>query len=181
VVSGAFRADLFYRLNVFPVKLPPLRDRAEDIPLLVQFFVQKYAPKVGRQVSGIESKTIDRLLRYDWPGNIRELENIVERALILSSTSLLSIAEDVLPVTTQAAVRAPQARAVVPEQASDADPGGAVDLDSVQREHILTTLRQADWVVEGKLGAAVKLGMKPATLRHRMKKLGISRPSGSGG
>jgi len=178
VASGAFRADLFYRLNVFPVKLPPLRNRVEDIPLLVQFFVQKYAPKVGRQVSGIEGKTIDRLLRYDWPGNIRELENIVERALILSSTPLLSIGDDVLPVTTQTAVRAPPTRPVsVPQQDRDADPGGAVDLDSVQREHILTTLRQADWVVEGKLGAAVKLGMKPATLRHRMKKLGIARPS----
>jgi formate hydrogenlyase transcriptional activator len=85
VASGAFRAGLFYRLNVFPVKLPPLRDRAEDIPLLAQFFVQRYASKVGRQVNAIEGKTIDRLLRYDWPGNIRELENIVPRALILSS------------------------------------------------------------------------------------------------
>jgi PAS domain S-box-containing protein len=177
VASGAFRADLFYRLNVFPVKLPPLRERGEDIPLLVQFFVQKYAPKVGRQLSGIEGKTIDRLLRYDWPGNIRELENIVERALILNSTPLLSIGEDVLPVTTHAAVRGSPTRPVAPEQDRNADPGGAVDLDSIQREHILTTLRQADWVVEGRLGAAVKLGMKPATLRHRMKKLGISRPS----
>jgi formate hydrogenlyase transcriptional activator len=106
-------------------------------------------------------------LRYDWPGNIRELENIVHRALILSSAPVLSIGEDVLPVTTQAAGRAPPTRAVA----------AAIDLDSVQRQHILTTLRQTEWVVEGKLGAAVKLGMKPATLRHRMKKLGISRPS----
>jgi formate hydrogenlyase transcriptional activator len=167
VASGAFRADLFYRLNVFPVRLPPLRDRSEDIPLLVKFFVQKYAHKVGRQVNAIEGKTIDRLLRYDWPGNIRELENIVHRALILSSAPVLSIGEDVLPVTTQAAGRAPPTRAVA----------AAIDLDSVQREYILTTLRQTEWVVEGKLVAAVKLGMKPATLRHRMKKTGISRPS----
>jgi formate hydrogenlyase transcriptional activator len=171
VASGVFRADLFYRLNVFPVKLPPLRDRSEDIPLLVQFFVQKYAPKVGRQVNAIEGKTIDRLLRYDWPGNIRELENIVHRALILGSAPVLSIGKDVLQVATQAAERAPPTRAVAP----------AIDLDSVQREHILTTLRQTEWVVEGKLGAAVKLGMKPATLRHRMKKLGISRPSAPAG
>jgi formate hydrogenlyase transcriptional activator len=171
VASGAFRADLFYRLNVFPVKLPPLRDRAEDIPLLAQFFVQKYASKVGRQVNAIEGKAIDRLLRYDWPGNIRELENIVQHALILSSTPVLSIGENVLPVTTQAAGRAPPTRPV----------GGAIDLDSIQREHILTTLRQTDWVVEGNLGAAVKLGMKPATLRYRMKKFGISRPSESAG
>jgi PAS domain S-box-containing protein len=179
VTSGAFRADLFYRLNVFPVKMPPLRDRAEDIPLLVQFFVQKHSTKVGRQVSAVEGKTIERLLRYEWPGNIRELENIVERALILSSAPVLSIGEDVLPVTTQAAVRAPPTRVVAATaQTPDADPSGAIDLDSVQREHILSTLRQTDWVVEGKLGAAVRLGMKPATLRHRMKKLRISRPSG---
>ena len=170
VASGAFRADLFYRLNVFPVKLPPLRERAEDIPQLVQFFVEKYALKVGRKVDAIERETIDRLLRYDWPGNVRELENIVHRALILSSAPLLSIGEDVLPVATQAA-----------RQAAAAPPAvAAIDLDreqGAQREHILTTLRQSGWVVEGKRGAAIKLGMKPATLRLRMKKLAISRPS----
>ena len=155
VASGAFRADLFYRLNVFPVKLPPLRERTVDIPLLMQFFVQKYAAKVGRQVNAIEGKTIDRLLQYDWPGNIRELENVVERALILSSAPLLSIGEDVLPVTTQATVRPPPKRAAaVTDPVSRASPDGAIDLDSVQREHILTTLRQTDWVVEGRQGAA---------------------------
>jgi PAS domain S-box-containing protein len=178
--SGAFRADLFYRLNVFPVKLPPLRERSEDIPLLVQFFVQKYAPKVGRQVSAIEGATIDRLVRYEWPGNIRELENIVERALILSNTPLLSIGEEVLPVSTQSVRRMPQTGvAPNPEQVPHTGAVAVSDLDSVQREHILTTLRQTDWVVEGKRGAAAKLGMKPATLRHRMKKLGISRPATS--
>jgi PAS domain S-box-containing protein len=180
--SGAFRADLFYRLNVFPVKLPPLRERAEDIPLLVQFFIQKYAPRVGRQVSAIEGDTVARLVRYDWPGNVRELENIVERALILCSASVLSIGEDVLPVTTQAAARvAPSSAGVAAAQARSADPGGTGDLNTVQREHILSTLRQTNWVVEGKVGAAVRLGMKPATLRHRMRKLGISRPGESGG
>ena len=169
VASGAFRADLFYRLDVFPVKLPPLRDRAEDIPLLAQFFVQRYAPKVGRHVDAIEGKTIDRLVRYDWPGNIRELENIVHRALILSSAPVLSIGEDVLPMATQAVRAIPSTRAVAVAV--------TLDLDGVQREHILATLRQTDWVVEGNRGAAVKLGMKPATLRNRMKKLGISRPS----
>jgi PAS domain S-box-containing protein len=182
VASGAFRADLFYRLNVFPVKLPPLRERADDIPLLVQFFIQKYAPRVGRQVSAIEGDTVARLVRYDWPGNVRELENIVERALILSSASVLSIGEDVLPVTTQAAARAaPSSTAAAPAPLRSADPGGTGDLNSVQREHILSTLRQTNWVVEGKVGAAVRLGMKPATLRHRMRKLGISRPGDSGG
>ena len=184
VASGAFRADLYYRLNVFPVQLPPLRERTEDIPLLVQFFVQKYAPKVGRTVSAIDGKTIDRLLRYDWPGNIRELENVVERALILNSTPVLSISEGVLPIATPAAGVAPPGPAAAGTgQARQARPApvGTGDLDSVQREHILSTLRQTAWVVEGKRGAAVKLGMRPATLRHRMKKLGISRPSESAG
>jgi PAS domain S-box-containing protein len=178
IAAGSFREDLFYRLNVFPVKLPPLRERAEDIPLLAQFFVQKYGPKVGRRVTSIEGATVERLLRYEWRGNIRELENIVERALILSTTPVLMIGEDVLPVSSQAHA------AVLPNRTigaialgSEAKPARASDLESVQREHILSTLRQTDWVVEGKRGAAVKLGMKPATLRHRMKKLGISRPT----
>jgi transcriptional regulator with GAF, ATPase, and Fis domain len=119
-------------------------------------------------------------VRYEWPGNIRELENIVERALILSNTPLLSIGEEVLPVSTQSVRRMPQTRAApMPEQLPHTGAGAVSDLDSVQREHILTTLRQTDWVVEGKRGAAAKLGMKPATLRHRMKKLGISRPTAS--
>jgi transcriptional regulator with GAF, ATPase, and Fis domain len=180
IASGAFRADLFYRLNVFPVKLPPLRERREDIPLLVQFFVQKYGPRVGRQVATIEGSTIDRLLHYEWPGNIRELENIVERALILSSAPSLAIGEDVLPASTQIVRPVPKSQVgttAPPSPGSDAEE--ISDLNSVQRDHILNTLRQSDWVVEGKQGAAVKLGMKPATLRHRMKKLGISRPAES--
>jgi PAS domain S-box-containing protein len=182
IANGAFRADLFYRLNVFPVKLPPLRERRDDIPLLVQFFVQKYGPKVGRQVTAIEGPTIDRLLHYEWPGNIRELENIVERALILSSAPSLVIGEDVLPVPRPMAKPAlnPQVNPVQ-HSSPGTDAGDTSDLDSVQRDHILNTLRQTEWVVEGKQGAALKLGMKPATLRHRMKKLGISRPAESVG
>jgi transcriptional regulator with GAF, ATPase, and Fis domain len=142
--------------------------------------VQKYGPKVGRRVTSIGGATVERLLRYEWPGNIRELENIVERALILSTTPVLMVGEDVLPVSSQALApvlpnRTTGTIAVSPE----AKPAQASDLESVQREHILSTLRQTDWVVEGKQGAAVKLGMKPATLRHRMKKLGISRPTQS--
>jgi transcriptional regulator with GAF, ATPase, and Fis domain len=117
------------------------------------------ASKVGRQVNAIEGKTIDQLLRYEWLCHISELENIIERALIRSSAAIPSIGEDVLPVTTQAARRAPPARR----------PAEAIDLDSVQRGNILTVLRQTDWTVHGKPGAAVKLGVKPLTLRHRMK------------
>jgi transcriptional regulator with GAF, ATPase, and Fis domain len=178
IAAGSFRSDLFFRLNVFPVNVPPLRARAEDIPLLVRFFVQKYGSKIGRRVESIEASAMDRLTRYPWPGNIRELENIVERALILSNSTTLSIDADVLGDT---GLPAPAADAQVPHEDHAAASGGAADLNSVQRDHILSTLRSANWVVEGESGAALRLGMKPATLRHRMKKLGISRQSDPAG
>ena len=164
--DGDFRSDLFYRLNVFPVTLPPLRARTEDIPLLVQFFVQKYGPRVGRRLDAVEPQTLQRLIEYPWPGNIRELENIVERALILATSSILTIEPELLPIieTTPAAPERPMELA-----------GDDSDLNSVQRGHILGMLEKTNWVVEGERGAARRLGMKPATLRHRMKKLGISR------
>jgi transcriptional regulator with GAF, ATPase, and Fis domain len=167
VRNGSFRADLFYRLNVFPISLPPLRDRAEDIPLLVKFFMQKYGPRVGRRVDTIDPATMQRLTQYHWPGNIRELENITERALILANSAVLLIDAELLPSST-----APP-KAITPAGASTES--NADDLNSVQREHILNTLRKTNWVIEGARGAATMLGMKPATLRHRMKKLGISR------
>ena len=178
IAAGSFRSDLFFRLNVFPVNLPPLRARAEDIPLLVRFFVQKYGSKIGRRVESIESNAMDRLTRYPWPGNIRELENIVERALILSTSTTLSIDADVLGDT---GLPAPAAAAQALHDDHAGANGGGADLNSVQRDHILSTLRSANWVVEGESGAALRLGMKPATLRHRMKKLGISRHSDPAG
>jgi formate hydrogenlyase transcriptional activator len=168
--EGKFRQDLFYRLNVFPVTLPPLRERAEDIPLLVRYFIQKYGPRVGRRMDAVDPQTMQRLIDYKWPGNIRELENIVERALILATSSVFRIEPEFLPAVAPAAAS---------EAAAVRSPGdSAGDLDSVQRDHILETLRQVNWVLEGERGAARRLGMKPATLRHRMKKLGISRPGG---
>jgi len=172
ILEGTFRADLFYRLNVFPLQLPALRDRREDIPLLVQFFVQRYSPRVGRRIEAIERETMERLTRYPWPGNIRELENIVERALILTTSSVLTVSPDVLSETMPVAAPADE----TPEPTGRAAPG---DLNQVQRDHILGTLRKTNWVIEGARGAAVMLGMKPATLRHRMKKLGISRTGDS--
>ncbi|MFO1503484.1 MAG: sigma 54-interacting transcriptional regulator [Steroidobacteraceae bacterium] len=170
IKAGDFRADLYYRLNVFPIHLPPLRSRREDIPLLVRFFVQKYASRIGRKVDSIAPETMDALVRYPWPGNIRELENIVERALILSSSPELTIDADVLAVAGE------ERPAQDPEPPSGPDPAtDASDLDSVQRQHIVATLRDANWVIEGSRGAAARLGMKPGTLRHRMKKLGIAR------
>jgi PAS domain S-box-containing protein len=165
VAQGAFRADLFYRLNVFPIMVPPLRERKADIPLLTHFFVQKHAPRIGRQVESVDAQGMQRLVEYPWPGNIRELENIIERSLILNDSEVLQVESELLTGTTAKAATS----ASVPPAAP------ANDLNSVQREHILSTLREVNWVIEGEHGAAVRLGLKPATLRHRMKKLGIER------
>jgi PAS domain S-box-containing protein len=177
--EGSFRADLFYRLNVFPICLPPLRERVEDIPLLAEFFVAKYAPRVGRQIQMIEPLTLRRLSQYAWPGNIRELENMIERAIILATTPVLQIGTEVLPETPAVERErrvSPAARIVAMTPMPEPPESAASDLlDSIQREHILSTLRKANWVIEGQQGAACRLGMKPATLRHRMKRLGISR------
>jgi formate hydrogenlyase transcriptional activator len=187
VRDGEFREDLYYRLNVFPVELPPLRARAEDIPLLVQFFAQKYAPRVGRRVDGVDPDTLVALTRYPWPGNIRELENLVERALILNTAPVLKIPPELLAVSGSAEYAEVAAAATgmhrLPAFASaEVDLGDteATGLHHVQREHILRVLKATHWVIEGNAGAALKLGMKPATLRHRMKKLGIARASNPG-
>lgn len=173
--DGEFRADLYYRLNVFPVELPPLRERIDDIPLLTHFFIQKYAPRVGRRIESIDSESMQRLTCYTWPGNIRELENIIERALILNNSGVLHIDTDVLPTHVISTALASNRVELdpVPELAK---PAGS-DLDSIQREHILTMLNDTNWVIEGARGAASRLGLKPGTLRHRMKKLGIARAS----
>jgi PAS domain S-box-containing protein len=181
VREGEFREDLYYRLAVFPVELPPLRERAEDIPLLVQFFAQKYAPRVGRRIEGVEPETLLALSRYPWPGNIRELENLVERALILNTTSVLQVPKEMLWMHPGALSPAVTSATAAPGAVHGATPPHADDslentgLHHVQREHILRVLNATRWVIEGSTGAAVRLGMKPATLRHRMKRLGIAR------
>jgi formate hydrogenlyase transcriptional activator len=171
--EGAFRPDLFYRLNVFPIALPPLRDRGGDIPVLTHFFVQKHAARLARRIEAVDVESLRRLAQYSWPGNIRELENVIERALILSTTPVLHVDRDLLGIeetnTSSAAVEE-----IVTETASRARSDGG-DLDSIQREHILLVLREVQWVIEGGDGAAHRLGLKPATLRHRMKRLGIKR------
>lgn len=184
IAEGSFRSDLFYRLNVFPISVPPLRERAADIPLLVQYFAHKYAPRVGRRVDAIDAESMRRLAEFHWPGNIRELENMIERALILDSSPTLVVGAELLgtvPVPLEAAPLAYAGeRALVPSDQRAAPPESSTsDLNSVQREHILNTLRTTNWVIEGERGAACLLGMKAATLRHRMKKLGISRDSRS--
>ncbi len=184
VREGTFRQDLYYRLSVFPVTLPPLRERLEDIPLLVRFFAQKYGPRVGRRVESIDAATMQRLVEYPWPGNIRELENLIERALILANSSVLHVGPEILgpgqpavrpPSMVPAAPQphVPQAASALP--AADAPRQELTSLAAVQREHILRVLHAASWVIEGERGAAARLGVKPATLRFRMKKFGIAR------
>jgi formate hydrogenlyase transcriptional activator len=174
--EGGFRSDLFYRLNVFPIALPPLRERLGDIPVLTHFFVQKHAPRLARRIEMVEAESLRRLTQYSWPGNIRELENVIERALILSSAPVLCIDPDLLGIEEHAPMPLVQAAAT---QSAPLPPNPGSDLDSIQREHILNVLREVDWVIEGSDGAAGRLGLKPGTLRHRMKKLGIRRSKNS--
>src|SRR5881392_391013 len=163
VAEGTFRQDLYYRLNVFPVTLPPLRERPEDIPLLVHYFVARYAAKIGRRISRVPKATIQQLVAYAWPGNVRELENVVERAVILSPGPDLDVAPEML---------APVPASVLPERPATAD---AVPLERVERAHIVSVLRRTNWRVDGPRGAARLLKMHPSTLRSRMQKLGIRR------
>jgi formate hydrogenlyase transcriptional activator len=161
VAEGKFRKDLYYRLHVFPVVLPPLRDRREDISRLVRHFVQKFAKRMGRQIEAIPGEVLTALTAYSWPGNIRELENLIERAVILSPGPVLQV--PVGELKTSAGMDQPP-------------PGGNGTLIDVERDHILRALREANWVLGGPAGAAARLGMKRSTLHWKMKKMGISRP-----
>jgi formate hydrogenlyase transcriptional activator len=180
--EGTFRQDLYYRLSVFPITVPPLRERVKDIPLLVKYFAQKYGPKVGRRIESIDAESMQRLVQYPWPGNIRELENLIERALILTDSNVLQIGSDILGPPASAMHALPPPRISPPpilESAPpppEASPLDENSLAAVQRSHILRVLDATDWVIEGEHGAAARLGMKPATLRFRMKKFDISRP-----
>lgn len=158
--QGLFRSDLFYRLNVFPIRIPPLRERREDIPMLARHFVKKYSGRHHKTITRISSNTLKALGAYDWPGNVRELEHVIERAVIVSQGPVLVIDElDPLP-----------------KNADGQD--SPLTLADAERTHIVQTLSQTNWVLAGKHGAAARLGMKRSTLQHRMKKLGISRPPG---
>ncbi len=167
VADGAFRADLYYRLNVFPIHVPPLRERAADVPLLARYFMEKYATKVGRRLDAIHPETLQRLLAYPWPGNVRELENVIERAVILSPGVELEVEAQLLRTPA-----APRAEKVEPAARAD---GEIESLDDLQRRHTLRALEQCNWVIEGPRGAALVLGLHPNTLRSRMKKMGLQR------
>ena len=157
VESGAFRSDLFYRLNVFPLTVPALRERPEDIATLVRYFVQRYARRMNRHIETVSTETIAALERYHWPGNVRELENLIERAVILSPSPVLHIPLSEL------------------KSNPDGHSGGLATLAEAERGHILRALEESKWVLGGPKGAAAALGMKRTTLQSRMQKLGISR------
>ncbi|HUK51835.1 MAG TPA: sigma 54-interacting transcriptional regulator [Candidatus Binatia bacterium] len=159
VASREFRSDLYYRLNVFPVRIPPLRERAEDIPLLARFFAQMYSLRLNRNIETIPTETMEALTRYSWPGNIRELENLVERAVILSPGSVLRVPLSELQPASQAAA------------------ASVATLEEMEREHIRQALRASRGQLSGPAGAAARLGIKRTTLQSRMKKLGIERES----
>jgi formate hydrogenlyase transcriptional activator len=156
--QGEFRTDLYYRLNVFPIRIPPLRERQEDIPLLVEYFMEKYARRMGKQVKTIPPTTMEKLVSWPWPGNVRELQNMIERGVILSRGFVLEI-----PLTELDQLPVPALK----------DNNGASTLEAFEREHILDALRDTGWVVAG---AAERLGLNRSTLNARMRKLEIRRP-----
>ena len=155
IAEGAFREDLYYRLNVFPIYIPPLRERAEDIPLLVWRFVEEFSKAFGKRIDAIDKDTLTALEQYSWPGNIRELRNVVERAMITASGHRLAIT---LPPSSAAATRR------------------SPKLVDVEKEHIRAVLESTGWRIRGAGGTADRLGMKPTTLETRMAKLGLKRP-----
>jgi formate hydrogenlyase transcriptional activator len=157
VADKEFRSDLFYRLNVFPIRLPSLRERREDIPLLVRYFVQKFARGMDRGIETVPSETMNTLANWDWPGNVRELENFIERSVIL---------------TEGTALRAPLADLQTQSPGSGA---AAHTLEGAEREHIVRVLRETRGMISGPTGAARRLGLKRTTLQSKMQRLGITR------
>lgn len=156
VAQGQFRGDLFYRLSVFPIQIPPLRDRVEDIPILVWHFVNKYAAHMNKRIEKILPEDMDALVHHGWPGNVRELQNVVERSVVVSTGTVLALSR-------------PEAK---PTERSRMSP----TLAEAERELILQVLRNTDWVLGGPHGAAVRLGVKRTTLLYKMRRLGIGRP-----
>ena len=169
VAEERFRADLYYRLNVFPIVLPPLRQRPDDIPRLARHFAMLYASKMGRAIGALAPDVLQRLAAYPWPGNVRELQNVIERAVILSSRGRLEL--DELTGATPGGATPGPAAATAAENAG----GPARSLEAVERDHILSVLERTGWRVSGQRGAAALLGLKRTTLEARMKKLGIQR------
>jgi transcriptional regulator with GAF, ATPase, and Fis domain len=159
VEEGRFRADLFYRLNVFPIAIPPLRDRVEDVPRLVRHFAMIYASRMGKPIETIGAGVMDELAAYHWPGNVRELQNVIERAVIRSTRGRIELDHHL----------------AAPVGGARTKP--AATIEELERDHILSVLERVGWRVSGERGAANILGLKRTTLEARMGKLGIARPS----
>ncbi len=169
VTSGRFRSDLFFRLHVLPLTVPPLRERREDIRLLVMFFLAQFAGKLGKRVASVTDETMERLAAYDWPGNVRELQNVLERSVILAEGPVLDIDPTMLPSQSSIVGRAPAFSAPAPDSLPS--------LEEVERAHILAALERTGWVIDGARGAAAILKLHPNTLRSRMDRLGLKRSS----
>ena len=173
VREGRFRADLYFRLNVVPIEVPPLRMRSADIPDLVSFILANYNRQFGRTIESVADETMQRLMSYQWPGNIRELQNLLARAVVLSSGPVLRLGDDLLPsisTPSNAESSRPASQVLLPQSANR-------ELTQIERDHIRRVLDDARWVIEGPKGAATVLGLHPNTLRSRMKKLDIRRPN----
>ena len=164
IKKGTFRSDLFYRLHVFPVSIPPLRERQEDIPLLADHFLAQAAGRLRRGRLQMSRQSMERLMHYDWPGNIRELQNLIDRAAILTTGALVDISEAFFPKTSLSSE--PPASQTAP-----------TTLHQLEHEHILAALNKAGWRIYGPQGAAAHLGLNPETLRSRIRKLGLKKPS----
>jgi chemotaxis protein methyltransferase CheR len=161
VEKGRFREDLWYRLNVFPIMTPSLRDRPDDIPLLTDHFVRRFARKFGKPLTAVSPDSMDQLCKYSWPGNVRELANVIERAVINSRGSVLRIRDDFLTLEVETLV------------------ASVKTLEEMERDYITRILQDVRWRIDGPQGAARLLGMNPSTLRTRIGKLGIQRPNGN--
>jgi formate hydrogenlyase transcriptional activator len=183
VRTGRFRPDLFYRLNVFPIDVPPLRERRADIPQLVMFFLSRFSRKLGKQISAVAPETMQHLSAYEWPGNVRELQNVIERAVVLCEERVLEIDPDLLPLqaaTSRASeplvplgsAKAPPANELAEVRA--AVPDDIAPLEEIERRHIVAALESTAGVIHGPKGAARILKLNPTTLRSRMEKLGIT-------
>ncbi len=175
VAQGRFRSDLYYRLNVVALRMPPLRERQGDVPLLAMYFIERYGKRFGRAIERVSRGTMDLLLHYGWPGNVRELQNVIERAVVLSRGNELDLGPGLLPADATRAVPGP-ATPVAGVAGGPAATGNTTSLEEVEKNHIIAVLKRTGGVVEGPGGAARILNLHANTLRSRMKKLGIRKP-----
>jgi len=176
VAERSFRSDLYYRLNVFPIHIPALRERPEDVPHLVRYFVQKFSRRLNKAVAYIPAEAMDALANYSWPGNIRELENFIERAVLLSPGKELRVPVNELKSDIFANTEGSAPTAADSSSSLASATSSISTLEDAERQHILRALRQTEWRIAGAKGAAVLLGIKRTTLQARMRKLGIRRP-----